>query len=159
HWHEAYHYYVGAKYFDELGFERLYECAAVADAEDPALRRRVELRKITNLRTNVLGGTAEILADPTRCTRHFSPARWQEFRQDIAFFRERNGVRRWEDAQTDHGYNATPVWTVIGSAAANLSPASDRQLWFLTRIDPLFIVGMVLVIGWAFGWRALCVTL
>jgi len=159
HWHEAYHYYVGAKYFEELGFERLYECAAVADAQEPALRRRVELRKITNLRTNVLGGTAEILADPSRCTRHFSPARWEEFRHDIAFFRERNGVRRWEDAQTDHGYNATPVWTVLGSAAANLSPASDRQLWFLTRIDPLFIVGMTLVIGWAFGWRALCVAL
>jgi hypothetical protein len=159
HWHEAYHYYVGAKYFDELGFDRLYECAAVADAEDPALHRRVELRKITHLRDNVLGSTTDILADPTRCTRHFSPARWAEFRHDIAFFRERNGVRRWEDAQTDHGYNATPVWTVVGSALANLSPASERQLWLLTRIDPLFIVGMALMIGWAFGWRALCVAL
>lgn len=159
HWHEAYHYYVGAKYFDELGFDRLYECTAVADAEEPALRRRVELRKITNLRTNVLGSTAEILADPTRCTRHFSPARWAEFRHDVAFFREKNGIRRWEDAQADHGYNATPVWTVLGSALANLSPAGERPLWLLTRIDPVFIVGMTLMIGWAFGWRTLCVAL
>ncbi|MEP6654799.1 MAG: hypothetical protein ABJA82_15660 [Myxococcales bacterium] len=159
HWHEAYHYYVGAKYFDELSFDRLYECTAVADAQEPSLRRRVELRKITNLRTNVLGSTAEILRDPARCTRHFSPARWEQFRHDLAFFREKNGVRRWEDSQTDHGYNATPVWTVVGSALANLSPASDRQLWFLTRIDPFFIVGMCLMIGWAFGWRVLCVAL
>src|SRR4051812_31799087 len=26
--HEQYHYYVGAKYFPELGYTRLYQCAA-----------------------------------------------------------------------------------------------------------------------------------
>lgn len=159
HYHEAYHYYVGSKYFKELAFDRLYECTAVADAEEPALRRRVELRKITNLRTNVLGGTTEILAHPERCTRHFSEARWADFKKDIAFFRERNGTRRWEDTQIDHGYNATPVWTLLGGTLASLSPASDRQVWFLTRIDPAFIVAMTLMIAWAFGWRVLCVAL
>ena len=159
HYHEAYHYYVGSKYFTEMSYDRLYECAAVADSEDPALRRRVELRKITNLRTNVLESTTEVLAHPERCKQHFSPERWAEFKKDIAFFRNHNGVQRWEDAQGDHGYNATPVWNVVGSALANLSPVSDRQIWFLTRIDPLFIIGMALMIWWAFGWRVLCVAL
>ena len=31
--HEFYHYYLGAKYFPELGYTRLYSCTAVADAE------------------------------------------------------------------------------------------------------------------------------
>ncbi|MES1165742.1 MAG: hypothetical protein ABUR63_08295, partial [Verrucomicrobiota bacterium] len=60
---------------------------------------------------------------------------------------------------TDHGYNATPVWNIVGTTLANLSPASDRQLWWLTRIDPMFIVGMAAMIWWAFGWRTLCVAL
>ena len=32
---DTYHYYVGSKYFPELSYDRLYECASVADAEDP----------------------------------------------------------------------------------------------------------------------------
>jgi hypothetical protein len=159
HYHEAYHYYVGSKYFAELSYDGLYECAAVADAEDPALRRRVELRKITNLRTNVLETTADILAHPERCKQRFTPERWADFKRDIAFFRVHNGVRRWEDAQTDHGYNATPVWTMLGGALASTGPASEDQLYWLTRIDPLFVFGMAAMIGWAFGWRALCVAL
>jgi hypothetical protein len=160
HYHEAYHYYVGSKYFKELSYDRLYDCAAVADSEDPALRRRAELRKITNLRTNVLENTNDVLAHPEqRCKQYFSPQRWAAFKKDIEFFRNRNGTQRWEDAQGDHGYNATPVWNVVGSALASLSPASDNQMKLLTRIDPAFVIGMGLMIWWAFGWRMLCVAM
>ena len=49
------HYYVGSKYFKQLSYDRLYECIAIADSEESAhLRKRVELRKLTNLRTNAL---------------------------------------------------------------------------------------------------------
>ena len=64
HYWDTYHYYVGSKYFKELSYDLLYECSSIADSEEPSMRRRVELRKIMNLRTNVLGGTAEILANP-----------------------------------------------------------------------------------------------
>ena len=30
---DTYHYYMGAKYFREVGYENLYDCAAIADAE------------------------------------------------------------------------------------------------------------------------------
>jgi len=33
------HYYIGSKYFKELHYERLYECVATADSEEPGLRR------------------------------------------------------------------------------------------------------------------------
>jgi len=62
----------GRKYSRELSYDRLYECVAVADSELPALRRRVELRKLTNLRTNILETTADILAHPERCKQHFT---------------------------------------------------------------------------------------
>jgi hypothetical protein len=156
---DAYHYYVGSKYFKELSYDRLYECGAVADSEDPAIRRRVELRKIMNLRTNMLESTAEILAHPERCKSHFTPERWEAFKKDITYFRLRNGVKRWEDSQGDHGYNATPVWNIVGSTLANMSAATEEQLQVLIKIDPFFIIGAVLMTLWAYGWRTACVAM
>jgi hypothetical protein len=159
HYWDTYHYYVGTKYFKELSYDRLYECSSLADSEDPSLRRRVELRKIMNLRTNVLGGTQDILAHPENCKAHFTPQRWEMFKKDVEFFRVRQGVKRWEEAQTDHGFNATPVWNILGTTLASLAPASVNQMWALTLIDPVFIFGMAGMIWWAFGWRTLCVGL
>ena len=157
---DTFHYYVGSKYFKEMSYDRLYECVAVADSEDPTLRRRVELRKIMNLRTNMMQSTSDILAHPEECKSHFTPERWGAFKQDIVYFRNLHGVKRWEEAQTDHGYNATPVWNIMGSFLANLGPASDGLVKsFLIKIDPFFIIGLCLMTGWAFGWRTLCVAL
>src|SRR6185369_6244813 len=158
HDHEWTHYYLGAKYSDEVGYDRLYECLTTADVED-GLRRRAELRKIRNLRTNLIERTDDVLAHPERCTSHFSPQRWQEFRHDAAFFRGRQSPRRWDDLQVDHGYNATPVWNALGHVLANLSPAGEGQLYALALLDPAYLVAMIAVIWWAFGWRALCVAL
>jgi hypothetical protein len=156
---DAFHYYVGSKYFKEMSYDRLYECVAVADSEDPTLKRRVELRKIMNLRTNMMESTNDILAHPDRCKSHFTPERWESFKQDLAYFRMKHGTKRWEEAQTDHGYNATPVWNIVGSFLANTGPASENQLWWLTRIDPLFIFGIAFMTWWAFGWRVTCISL
>ena len=144
HQWDTFHYYVGSKYFKELSYDRLYECVAVADAEEPGLRRRVELRKVMNLRTNMMEGTQQILAHPEDCKGHFTPERWEAFKHDVAYFRGKHDVKRWEEAQTDHGYNGTPVWNIVGTTLANSAPASDDQIDFLTKIDPLFIFGITL---------------
>jgi hypothetical protein len=83
HQWDAFHYYAGSKYFKELSYDRLYECIAIADSEEPGLRRRVELRKIMNLRTNMMEGTQEILAHPENCKKHFTEERWQKFKHDV----------------------------------------------------------------------------
>jgi hypothetical protein len=157
---DTFHYYVGAKYFKELSYDRLYECDAVVDSEDPSLRRRVELRKMMNLRTNMMESTKNILAHPEECKSHFTPERWEEFRKDISYFRLKNGVKRWEDAQGDHGYNATPVWNITGHLLASIGPASDELVkdW-LIKIDPFFIMGLVAMTWWAYGWRTASVAM
>lgn len=152
------HYYIGAKYFHELDYDKLYECIAVADSED-GLAGKVARRKLTNLRTNVLEGTAEILAHPERCKNEFSAGRWAEFRHDVSFFRGRQSSSRWEDLQTDHGYNATPVWNIAGSVLANLAPAGNAQLYSLALLDPLYFLAMAGLMVWAFGWRTTAVAL
>jgi hypothetical protein len=162
HTWDTLHYYLGAKYFRELSYDRLYECIAVADSREPRLARQVERRKITNLRTNVLEGTAEILAHPERCTAHLTPDRWRQFTADVAWFRAREDPLRWEEISTDHGFNGTPVWLIAGSLLSNLppgGPASDRQILALTLLDPIYFLALVAVIGWAFGLRPLAVAL
>jgi hypothetical protein len=159
HGWDTFHYYVGAKYFREMHYERLYECVATADSEEPGLRRRVELRKITNLRTNVVEKTDDILAHPERCKKHFTDSRWESFKNDLRYFRTLEGPRRWDDAQCDHGFNGTPVWAILGSALANLAPASRLDVLALDAIDVVMITAMALLMWWAFGWRALSVAL
>jgi hypothetical protein len=159
HGWDTFHYYIGSKYFKELRYERLYECVAVADSEEPGLRRRVELRKMTNLRTNIVETTTDILANPDRCKRHFTDARWESLKHDLRYFRTLENARRWDDAQTDHGYNGTPVWNIAGTFLANLAPASRTQILILDSIDVGLVFLLSLMIWWAFGWRVLTVAL
>jgi hypothetical protein len=159
HGWDTFHYYIGSKYFKELHYERLYECVATADSEEPNLRRRVELRKMMNLRTNIVQTTEDILAHPEKCKQHFTPARWESFRQDVRYFRSLEGPRRWDDAQTDHGFNGTPVWNILGSVLANIAPASRMDILLLDAIDVVLIFTMVGFMWWAFGWRVVSVGL
>ena len=158
HTWDMYHYFVGAKYFRELEYERLYECTAVADAEI-GLRRRVELRTMTDLRNNAPMPAGEILAHPEDCKAHFSDARWNDFKNDLEFFRSHMSAKRWEDVQTDHGFNATPVWAIAGSLLANTGPASNIRITVLATLDCALMLAMAALIGWSFGWRILCVAL
>jgi hypothetical protein len=156
HTWEHYHYYVGAKYFPELSYSRLYQCTAVAESE-LGFRAQVEKRKLRNLETNLLEDTHGILAAPERCTRHFTPARWDAFKRDIAFFRTQLSTSYWEKAQTDHGFNGTPVWMIGGRLLASTGPASPGQIFLLGLCDPLLLFVMWGVVVWAFGWRAAAV--
>jgi hypothetical protein len=155
---DAYHYYVGAKYFRELGYTRLYRCTAIADAEDGFLED-VRRRQVRDLETNVLRGTQEILAEPEKCKEHFSAERWLGFKHDIDFFRSRAPGNQWAVIQLDHGYNPTPVWGILGTTLASTGPASASQLRVLALLDPLLLLVMWACVGWAFGWRAMCAAL
>ena len=150
---ETFHYYVGAKYFPELGYTGLYECVAVADAEaglDPDVLRGRPLRDLTR---NALTTAEAVLADPTRCTSRFSTARWTAFRADVDFVRGLVPPRRWALFQQDHGYNATPAWTLAGQLATSTAPASHAQMRALWALDPLLLLALWAGALWAFGWR------
>jgi hypothetical protein len=155
---DTFHYYVGSKYFAELGYGRLYRCAAIADAE-AGLRAQVESRYLRDLETNEIVRAAPVLEQPELCTAHFTPERWAEFQHDLSWFREQVFPRRWQQMQTDHGYNATPVWTAMGGTLANAIPATDAGILALRLIDPVLLVAMWSGVFLAFGWRAACIAL
>jgi hypothetical protein len=156
---DVYHYYVGAKYFPELGYQRLYICTALADTEAGVLdlSRRPRIRDLENNR--LVLASAALEEHGAACTAHFTPARWQEFKRDVAWFRTRMSPQRWRAAQMDHGYNASPGWGIAGSLLARTGPASNTQILPLTLIDPLLLVVMWVLVAWAFGWEVMCVGL
>jgi hypothetical protein len=158
HPHDMYHYYLGAKYFPELGYSRLYACTTVADL-DVGREYAEETVKIRNLETNVLEPVTRVLDDPGICTRHFTKERWLQFRYDAAVFRAYLTPMTWRRMRSDHGYNATPAWGVLGSFLANTSAASMEQWFALALIDAALLLAMWGFAFWAFGWRATCVAL
>ena len=47
HYWDSFHYYIGAKYFEENGYDLIYQCAAVSDVMDG---RREEFKSKENQR-------------------------------------------------------------------------------------------------------------
>jgi hypothetical protein len=157
HRHELYHYYLGSKYFEEIGYSRLYTCTAIAEVE---LGRgaNIKKRRIRDLSAeNLIVPTTEtyIFSDPGQCKNHFTEQRWTDFKKDIEWFERSARGSYWERMQEDHGYNPPPVWTMEGKLFSNLAPAGDHFFKLLSLIDIGLQLGVVLMLGWAFGWRAM----
>jgi hypothetical protein len=149
---DLYHYYIGAKYFDEFGYTDLYRCTAAADLAS-AQWRSVVGRPMRDLETNELKRTSSL--DGAGCAERLGPLRWDEFQSDIDWFRNR--IPTWNRVFLDWGFNATPVWIAVGRAVASTGPATAEQIRWLTLLDvPLIALGFVSV-AWAFGWRLMCV--
>jgi hypothetical protein len=157
HGWEMFHYYVGAKYAPELGYTRLYQCAAVAEA-DLGSARQIEPRMLRDLRDDTLVSGQAVLADASRCRSRFTLGRWEAFRSDIAWFRSASGGKQvWEAMQQDHGYNPSPVWTLVGRPLASISPLSHLSLRRIAMLDLALTAAIVGLLWWGFGWRVMAV--
>ena len=173
HYHELFHYVLGSKYFPENRYTYLYHCAAIAEAES-GNRTKIAEREVRNLETNELKVFGESVDEVEPCRRSFTPARWVAFQSDVRLMRSFMRDEHWGSIFKDHGYNATPVWTALGSAVSNrdwqswaggLPPFRSEEfrrarvrfrerLTLLAAIDAvLYLMSFVLVL-WAFGLRA-----
>jgi hypothetical protein len=152
-YHDQFHYYLGSKYFPELRYHLLYDCAALAEL-DNGRGGAITQSRIRNLRDNRMEPGGVALSRGEECRTAFTPDRWEEFRRDVGYFRarvERSGAERY---LTDHGYNATPFWTTVGRAFASPTAASDRATRLLALIDVVFLAGCLVLIAWAFAPEA-----
>jgi hypothetical protein len=159
HRHEFFHYYLGSKYDRELGYERLYACAALAQA-DSGQANEVKARKLRDLGNDTLVQAQTILDNPEECKSRFkTPERWEDFKADVKVFRNTSSLQYWNDMQKDHGYNPPPVWTVMGHMLSSLHPATPAFMKLLAGIDIAFFAGMFAAVYWAFGWRVMSVAI
>ena len=145
-----FHYYLGASYFDELGYERLYAQVMAADAEGGRHLDGV-VERVRDLHTYKLERARYSSRLPDRA---WTPPRWERFVADTdallgSPFLDPDDLRRM---LRDRGYNATPVWTTLGSALTTPRP-DPRWLSALGLIDPLLLGLALLLLGHAWGPR------
>jgi hypothetical protein len=117
HYWDFFHYYMGAKYFEELGYTGLYDAATRADAEDlPAIDGRAPVRSLADYS---IGTREQAAARGATVAAGFAPERWAAFKADLAVFRA-SSEEAWRASAVlmDHGYNGTPlVSAVFGTVA------------------------------------------
>jgi len=153
HYQEMFHYYVGSKYFPEVGYTRLYACVVRAEAEsdDLLVRALAPERYITDLETDNIVSARPYSIDNTFCKSRFSASRWNEFKGDISFFHSRLEGVRWNNVLMDLGFNPSPVWELAGGHISNSIPLSDQALMRIKQIDVVLILGSIVCLVWAFG--------
>jgi hypothetical protein len=152
-YHDHFHYYLGSKYFPELGYRDLYDCAALAEREN-GRGAAIEQSMVRNLRDNMMQPGGLALARAAECRARFSPERWQSFRRDVDYFRTRVERVAAERYLTDHGYNATPLWTAVWRPISSFTTASDRSTRWLAMLDVGFLAACLALIAWAFAPEA-----
>lgn len=126
HFHEFFHYYLGSKYFGQVGYLGLYDCTALADLE-------IAREDGTGPR---IGGYVRDLSDVlvdkpylesiNHCTTELRPAftdaRWASFKHDVRELRRLVPDDWWIGATFDAGFNPPPSWVIMSSAIANAIP-------------------------------------
>lgn len=149
HYHDVAHYYLGSKYFRELGYGDLYTAMLRAEAE--VYSNRFKTIEARDLHSGELVHIRGLLQSSAPVKAAFSAERWEAFKADVTFFRETLGPQ-YATLYQDHGFNPTPLWAAIGGFLANLVPAgSATGIFLLTLIDPVLILAAFAAVFWAFG--------
>ncbi len=145
----VFHYYLGGKYFSELGYHDLYEQAVIADWDEGNGPNRFELvPTIRDLQTYKTIRTSVVRERPRAA--YWSDARWEEFKADVAWFGPQAGKKRWKKIIGDRGYNPPPSYVLVAGTFVNLfsirHPVSQT---ILINLDML-----LLLLAMAFSIRA-----
>ena len=149
HYWEQFHYYLGSKYFPELGYDGLYAASLAAQRET---RPEVEVQPwVRDLRTNEVVSSYRVLADAPEVVSRFSPERWRSFAADHDHFLTRVGWGYLQDIRKDHGYNPTPTWTFVARLLDRALPASSENLALLGALDPLLLAILFAFLFATFG--------
>lgn len=148
------HYYVNARYFDELGYYDLYPALILADheqggphfAEGPQYLAQNSAGHGFMPIAHALSRGAEVKSAK------FSPERWAAFTHDaLTLQRDLEGLndKLWREMIQDHGFNGTPVWTTLARPLARLVPV--EHIKWLCQIDLLLLIAATVAVGRSYG--------
>ena len=155
----TYHYYMGSKYFPELGYTDLYSAHLARDdqwiAERPermkGKRDFSRVRKSRNMHTYKLESRKSLVEAYDNSA--FTEARWDEFGRDLRAIRPWYKGKKWASVMMDLGYNPAPPWTIFGTSVANAIPVKSKWFWLITNSDGLGHLLAFIAMIWAFGLR------
>ncbi|MDD9971105.1 MAG: hypothetical protein OXR73_33010 [Myxococcales bacterium] len=157
--YDVIHYYVGAKYFDELGYYDLYPALLLIDHEHGPYSHKLRRYRAQDRERGYRGGVRLRHAlERGRALRNerFSPKRWAELEHDFLTLQRKRSDRMprglWVTMMNDRGFNGTPVWLLAGQAFANLVPVEAIKL--LCALDGLLLAAALVAVGWTYGTSA-----
>lgn len=140
---EHFHYFIGSKYFPELGYDGLYVGAIAAKKEISSYYAPPS--KVRDLRTDKIVDYKTLINHQKQVAARFSPTRWASFVEDVKWTAVPNEVFR------DHGYNPPPPFTFFARIfSARLSVSRTTMLW-LSQIDTILLALSIFFIAYGFG--------
>ncbi len=163
---DSLHYLLGVRYFDELGYDGLYDCLVAADRADGHPAGFDPGRPLRDLSNDREGTAADFGSRIAACPQRFAPQRFEDFRSDVRALRGHFEPGMWRIVTRDHGYNGSPSFTLIGggmAAAARATTASGpggegramaRQVIVLVLFDAACAIAAVALLWWGFGLEA-----
>lgn len=146
HTHDFTHYYLGAKYFPEVGYERLYVCFVEASGND------FQATVLRDLRDKQVRPLASVLGDPSlACRPHFSAERWAQFVSDARTLRRLAPASDWQRFVQDYGFNPPPTWLLAGHPLASQFALTPSNARLLLLVDPALLLLGLFIALLAFG--------
>jgi hypothetical protein len=156
HW-EQFHYFLGSKYFPEVGYDGLYAASLAAEREiDLGHGPQPYMR---DLRTNEVVPLISMTNHVNEVRGRFTEDRWTAFRADVRHFLEANRYDYLTKIRLDHGYNPTPTWTFTARLFSTWLPASWTSLKLLAWLDPALLAVMFVMVFRTFGARIGCLAM
>ncbi len=152
HLHEIAHYYLGSKYYGELGYSDLYTAMLRAELE---VFGELKANAARDLETNRVVHVRQLALRSDAVKAAFTAERWAEFRREVGFFRQAPGPG-YSALLLDHGFNPTPVWALLGGAASGwIELGSKSGMLSLAVLDLILLAGLFAAIEETFGRRTL----
>jgi hypothetical protein len=160
------HYYMNAKYYDELGARNLLPAIINADHEKGEFcRGRAPIFLYDNGESYEKRPYDFGLTLGPEVKARFTPQRWKQFVHDFTYIQrvsKRLPCQLWRQLLQDHGFNGTPSWVFVARPIASIVPVEHIKL--CTLLDLVWIVAALAAVSWAFGretfffaWTFICI--
>lgn len=148
----VYHYFLGSKYFPELGYHDLYVATLAADEAGNGYWGSI--RTLRDLETYELISRSDAL-QRYHPEEHFSAERWQSFRRDVEALQGQRAPSEWRNIFRDRGYNPPPLWTAVGRTLTWFPADWTWALKLLCSLDLLLLAFTFRLVYRTFGTSTL----
>lgn len=153
------HYYTGSKYFAEVGYDGLYDALAAALAEIYGREDLVSaVPEVRDLSDSGLLPVADVLKRFEEERGTWSRKRWAAFTADVRSLdaaldrhSDKEPLLHWNGILTDHGYNASPLYTAVTYPLVNTVALDGSGLWLLCGVDMVLLLAIFVLLAMAFG--------
>lgn len=150
HQSEIAHYYIGAKYYKEIGYKDFYRELARNEIKN-GRGIMIERTQIRDLEKYELFSGSRVYGELLSAHSNLSPSGSAQLSKDVDNIRTLFGYAHYQNILTDHGYNGSPLYTAIFGFLFKMFPASYSFFTVMALLDILLLIGGLTLIWLAFG--------